>query len=125
MSNTVCIGKSHKTNAIKPTISKPHNTAITKKKPKYNPNNPFSRHPEDDGFIVDEEDDDLSYEKEMAKINHRLMRGRQIINDTGGDLEEANFDTIQKEERVTEVIAEYEDKLEELKEQERKKNKKY
>ena len=52
------------------------------------------------------------------------MRGRQIINDGGDDLEEATFDTIQKEERVTQVIAEYEDKLEELKEQERKKKKK-
>ena len=97
---------------------------MTRKKPKYNPNKPFSRHPEDEGFIVDEDDDDLSYEKEMAIINHKLMRGRQIINDGGDDLEEANFDTIQKEERVTQVIAEYEDKLEELKEQERKKKKK-
>ena len=108
----------------KPSKPIPQKTQVTKKKPKYNPNNPFSRHPEDEDFIVDEDDDDLSYEKEMAIINHKLMRGRQIINDGGGDLEEANFDTILKEERVTQVIAEYEDKLEELKEQERKKKKK-
>ena len=108
----------------KPSKPIPQNPQMTRKKPKYNPNNPFSRHPEDEDFIVDEDDDDLSYEKEMAIINHKLMRGRQIINDGGDDLEEANFDTIQKEERVTQVIAEYEDKLEELKEQERKKKKK-
>ena len=46
-----------------------------------------------------------------------------MIFDDTDDLEEANFDLIQHEEKITEKIGEYEDKIEELKEIERLKRK--
>lgn len=85
--------------------------------------NPFAKTKEDDNFIVhDNDEDDKQYKKYLAKINDKFLRGRMIFDDTD-DLEEANFDLIQHEEKITEKIGEYEDKIEELKEIERLKRK--
>lgn len=93
---------------------------ISQKPKRYNP---FAKTKEDDNFIVhDNDEDDRQYKKYLAKINDKLMRGRMIFDDTD-DLEEANFDLIQREEKITEKIGEYEDKIEELKEIERLKRK--
>jgi hypothetical protein len=79
-------------------------------------------------FICDEEDDNKEeYKRHLAKIKHNLSRGnnRHLIQDYSDDsISEANFEQIEKEERISSWIAEKEDLEEELRiEEERKKRK--
>ena len=77
----------------------------------------------DDSFIDDtEQPDNKSYLKQLKDINKKLQRGP--IFDDDDDIEEDNFDQIQRLENNTLKIAEMEDYREEMKEMMRKKRKK-
>ena len=77
----------------------------------------------DDSFIDDTElPENKSYLKQLKDINRKLQRGP--IFDDDSDIQEDNFDQIQKLEFNTLKIAEMEDYREEIKEMMRKKKKK-